>query len=64
MGDIQVRRGYAKCNSGYVKKIYSEWLPQAKYEAFNTYEHERYSDGDTNSPEYESEIWIPVKEKA
>ncbi|WP_460280884.1 GyrI-like domain-containing protein [Clostridium senegalense] len=45
------------------KKVYSEWLPQSKYELINDYDIEFYSDGDIQSDFYESEIWIPVKEK-
>jgi len=46
------------------KKIYSEWLPQAKYELVQSpYEFEYYTEGDSQSPDYVSEIWIPVKEK-
>jgi len=43
------------------KRIYSEWLPQAKYEILPSYDFELYTDGDTNSPDYVSEIWLPVK---
>ena len=45
------------------KRIYSEWLPQAKYEILPSYDFELYTDGDTNSPDYVSEIWLPVKKK-
>lgn len=44
-------------------RIYTEWLPQAKYEFLNTCDIECYTEGDINSPEYYSEIWIPVKKK-
>jgi AraC family transcriptional regulator len=44
-------------------RIYSEWLPQATYELIPGYDIEFYTDGDTNSEDYISEIWIPVKEK-
>ena len=44
-------------------RIYSEWLPQAKYEILPSYDFELYTDGDTNSPDYVSEIWLPVKKK-
>ena len=45
------------------KRIYSEWLPQAAYELISDYDIEFYTDGDTQSANYSSEIWIPVKEK-
>lgn len=45
------------------KRVYSEWLPQADYELIHDYDIEFYSDGDSQSEAYESEIWIPVKEK-
>ncbi|MCL2048140.1 MAG: AraC family transcriptional regulator [Defluviitaleaceae bacterium] len=43
------------------KRIYSEWLPQAKYEILPSYDFELYTDGDKGSPDYISEIWLPVK---
>lgn len=45
------------------KKIYSEWLPQANYELIPDIDFELYTEGDNQSEGYESEIWIPVKEK-
>jgi len=45
------------------KRIYSEWLPQSNYELISGYDIEFYTEGDTNSKDYISEIWIPVKEK-
>lgn len=44
-------------------RIYSEWLPQSGYELLPDCDIERYTEGDTDSPEYTSEIWIPVEEK-
>ncbi|MEN6316609.1 MAG: AraC family transcriptional regulator [Clostridiaceae bacterium] len=44
-------------------RIYSEWLPQAEYELISGYDIELYTDGDTQSKDYVSEIWIPVKKK-
>lgn len=46
-------------------KIFTEWLPQNKiYELAKRYSIEWYSDAeDTQSNEYVSEIWIPVKRK-
>lgn len=44
-------------------RIYSEWLPQAEYELISDYDIELYTDGDTQSANYASEIWIPVKKK-
>ena len=45
------------------KRIYAEWLPQAKYEMVPSYDFENYLEGDTSSPDYVCEIWVPVKEK-
>jgi len=45
------------------KRIYAEWLPQAKYELTPGYDFEYYTEGDNSSPDYVSEIWVPVKEK-
>jgi len=45
------------------KKIYSEWLPQAKYELIQDIDFENYSEGDPRKDDYVSEIWLPVKEK-
>jgi len=47
------------------KQIYSEWLPtNGTYEVAQYVEIEMYSEGDTASPDYYSEVWIPVKKKA
>jgi len=45
------------------KRVYSEWLPQANYELVPSYDFEYYTEGDEGSPDYISELWIPVKEK-
>ena len=45
------------------KRIYSEWLPQAKYEILPSYDFELYTDGDSSSPDYISEIWLPVRKR-
>ena len=45
------------------RRIFSEWLPQAKYEILPSYDFELYSDGDTDSPDYVCEIWLPVTAK-
>lgn len=44
--------------------IYREWLPGAEYDLIPDYDIENYLPGDNTSPDYVSEIWIPVKEKA
>lgn len=45
-------------------KIWSEWLPNCReYEMDGNINIEMYSDGDTNSTDYYSEVWIPVKKK-
>lgn len=45
------------------KRIYSEWLPQAEYELISDYDFELYTEGNNQSEDYVSEIWIPVKKK-
>lgn len=47
------------------RQIYSEWLPtNGTYEVAQNVEIEMYSEGDTTSANYYSEVWIPVKKKA
>ena len=43
------------------KQIYSEWLPTSEYQQSGRISFELYADGDTQSEDYYSEIWIPVK---
>ncbi|MGC8230259.1 GyrI-like domain-containing protein [Pseudobacillus badius] len=43
------------------KKIFSEWFPSSGYEHAGTPDLEVYTFGDISSPDYYSEIWIPVK---
>lgn len=42
------------------KQIFSEWFPSSHYEHAGTPELEVYSDGNPSSPDYYSEIWIPL----
>lgn len=45
-------------------KIYKEWLPgNPEYEIAENIDVEWYSHGDNTKADYESAIWIPVKEK-
>lgn len=45
-------------------EIFQQWLPgNPKYEMAGTYNIEWYSCGDTGSADYESGIWMPVREK-
>lgn len=45
-------------------KIFTEWLPQNEiYELTKRCSIEWYSDGDSQSNDYVSEIWIPVRRK-
>lgn len=45
-------------------KIFSEWLPNQKdYKIAGNYNIEMYSDGNTKSDDYYSEIWVPVEKK-
>ncbi|MEQ6377499.1 AraC family transcriptional regulator [Bacillaceae bacterium S4-13-56] len=43
------------------KQIFSEWFPSSGYQPAGGPELEVYTDGDTSSSDYYSEIWIPVK---
>ncbi|SFT04632.1 AraC family transcriptional regulator [Marininema halotolerans] len=43
------------------KQIFSEWFPASDYQHAGIPELEVYSDKDPFSPDYYSEIWIPIK---
>lgn len=43
------------------KQIYSEWFPCSGYKLAGTPELEVYPAGNPFSPDYYSEIWIPVQ---
>lgn len=45
------------------QRVYSEWLPNSDYEMVAGYDVEMYTKGDVTSPDYISEIWIPVRAK-
>ena len=45
------------------EKIYKEWLPTAEYELIPDYDIENYLPGDSSSPDYISEICIPVRKR-
>lgn len=45
------------------QRIYTEWFPTSGYEQAEIPEIEWYSMGDMSSPEYECELWIPIKKK-
>ncbi|QVK17020.1 AraC family transcriptional regulator [Mycoplasmatota bacterium] len=42
------------------KRIFSEWFPSTGYKHADLPELEVYYDGDTQSPNYLTEIWIPI----
>lgn len=44
-------------------RVYSDWLPDSGYELVPSCDIEYYTEGDTASPSYYSEIWLPVKLK-
>ena len=46
------------------KRIFTEWLPTSGYEHDEGPEIEWYSNGDMNSDNYLSEIWIPIKKSS
>ncbi|MBN2439932.1 MAG: AraC family transcriptional regulator [Spirochaetales bacterium] len=45
------------------KRIFSEWFPSSNYEHDRSPELELYPPGDSQSPDYYSEVWIPVVQK-
>ena len=45
------------------KKIYTEFFPNAEYEPTRDMDIEAYPDGDTDSPDYDCELWLPVLKK-
>ncbi len=46
------------------RQVFGEWLPNnAEYEMAEGINIEMYTMGDTDSADYESEIWLPVKKK-
>ena len=45
------------------ERIYKEWLPVSEYELIPDYDIENYLPGDSSSPDYISEICIPVRKK-
>jgi AraC family transcriptional regulator len=45
------------------RKIYAEFFPGGEYKQCGNLDMEVYPDGDMDSPDYVSEIWIPVEKK-
>lgn len=45
------------------KRIVTEFFPVSSYKPTYEMDIEAYTDGDMDSPEYRSEIWIPVEKK-
>lgn len=45
-------------------RIFTEWIPFSGYTLMDLPEIEWYSNGDINSPNYESQIWLPVEKSA
>ncbi|WP_410772608.1 GyrI-like domain-containing protein [Fontibacillus sp. BL9] len=46
------------------RRIITEWLPTSGYEYAEAPDIEVYTDGDQQSPDYRSEIWLPIVKKA
>lgn len=44
-------------------RICTEFFPSSSYEPTYEMDVEAYKDGDMSSPDYRSEIWVPVKDK-
>ena len=45
------------------KKIVSEFFPSSEYMPTYEMDIEAYTQGDMDSPDYRSEIWVPIKKK-
>jgi len=45
------------------KRIVTEWLPVSGYEYANAPDIEVYPAGDTASPDYKCEVWLPIVKK-
>lgn len=45
------------------KQIVTDWLPSSGYEYADGPDIEAYTAGDTQSPDYRSEVWLPVVKK-
>jgi len=45
------------------RRIFQEWFPSTNYEHAHAPELEVYLDGDTSSPDYRCEVWIPIEKK-
>lgn len=45
------------------KRVISEWLPASGYEYADAPDIEVYPEGDTGSPDYKTEIWLPIIKK-
>ena len=45
------------------KRIVTEWLPTSGYEYANAPDIEVYYDGDQQSKDYKSEVWLPIVKK-
>jgi AraC family transcriptional regulator len=45
------------------KRIVTEWLPVSGYEYANAPDIEVYYEGDQQSKDYKSEVWLPIVKK-
>lgn len=45
-------------------RVMTEWLPASGYEYADAPDLEVYPEGDTSSPNYKCEVWLPVTKKA
>jgi AraC family transcriptional regulator len=53
----------AKSVQDTIDRIYGEWFPSTGYEQAPLPELEVYFPGDTNSPDYRCQVWVPVIKK-
>ncbi len=45
------------------KRIFTEFFPESGYERANLPDLELYPPGDNSSPDYKTEIWVPIEKK-
>ena len=49
--------------AGIWHKLYSEFFPTSDYQPTYEMDIEAYTAGSMNSPDYKSEVWIPIMKK-
>lgn len=60
-GIFEVRGPLPESIQGVIQRIFGEWFPSSGWEHADGPELEVYTDGNTRSPGYYSEVWIPLR---